>query len=216
MATDPSTPPSSQMATRARGMSSDVRRKQESAVTANSDPAVTMSERIRQYVLEYPNMKAKGICQALGIDYRKHGSLARKVLSQERWRDRCEAGVWDVTRCLNPSLHRVVFQSGDCAPSWLVELVVSQGGGFGWRMVKAGNLVYYLREIPHFAQIRLFPKSGKLLIYTRGEQSQDRLMKLKGIMTCLCRDMAGGVLDGRNAIYKSSWNDSWLLGRAYT
>jgi len=141
-------------------------------------------------------MKARAICHALCIDYEKHGSLARKVLFQERRRYLSRAGVWDVTRCLNPSLHHVVFESRDCAPGWLVELVVSQGSEFGWRMVKAGNLVYYPREIPHFAQIRLFPKSGKLLVYTRGEQSQDRLMKLKGIMTCLCRYMAGGVLDG--------------------
>jgi len=159
-------------------------------VTANSDPTVTMSERIRQYALEYPNMKAKAICHALCIDYEKHGSLARKVLFQEHRRYPSEAGVWGVTRCLNPSLHHVVFESSDCAPQWLVELVVSQGSVFGWRMVKAGNLVYYLREIQHFAQIRLFPKSRKLLLYGRGEQS------LKEVLTSLFRYMAGEVLDG--------------------
>ncbi len=171
----------------------------EQAVTANSDPALTMSERIRRYSVQYPNMKAKGICQALHIEYRKHGSLARKVMFQERHRYRSQARVWDVARGPDPGLylssHRTVFQS-ECVPAWLVDLVVSKGGEFGWRRVRAANLVYYLREFPHFAQVRLFPKSGKLLVYGRGELSQERLVKFKTIVTSLCREMAGGIFDG--------------------
>ncbi len=171
---------------------------EEKPVTATSDHALTMSERIRQYIVEYPNMKAKGICQALHIEYRKHGSLARKIMFQERHRYRSLAHVWDVTRGLGPRpdlcLHRTVFESRG-VPGWLADLVMSKGGEFDWRRVEAGNLVYYLREFPHFGQVRLFPKSGKLLVYARGELTQERLVKFEAIVTSLCREMAGGILD---------------------
>jgi hypothetical protein len=62
-------------------------------------------------------------------------------------------------------------------------------------MVRASNLVYYLREIQHFGQVRLFPKSARLLLYLDGEQSQDRLMVLKAVMKSLCRDLHSGRLD---------------------